>query len=148
MSASNHLIISSFIYLFLILSLNIWFLCFYQILILLIPNYFAFNFFYWILFFNLILNHLILILFFLIWSSFLWLQFFLFWVFFIINFFFQFHPLLFNFIEFSYHIWCLFFIMFLNSSRESTPFMSQVMGWVEKPRLMRSIGFIFLLYGK
>ena len=37
-------------------------------------------------------------------------------------FFFQFHPLLFNFIEFSYHIWCLFFIMFLKFVPGVDPF--------------------------
>jgi hypothetical protein len=67
-----------------------WHLIFYVflsnlILILLIHIYFAFNLFSdWILFFNLIPNHLVLV-FFLIWSPFLWLKLLLFWYIFLIN---------------------------------------------------------------
>jgi hypothetical protein len=93
-----------FVFFYQIWSLSFWFL----FILLLI-------FFYWILFFDLIPNHFILIFFsFSIWSSFLWLQLLLFWVIFFINYFlFQFHPLLFNFTELSYRIWCLIFFILL-----------------------------------
>jgi hypothetical protein len=80
--------------------------------------------FYWILFFNLIPNHLILIPFFVEFyphsydcKSFYfefspWLIFF---------FVLQFHPSLFNFIEISYHIWCLFFYHAFKTRPESRP---------------------------
>jgi hypothetical protein len=81
------------------------------ILILLIPIYFAFNLFFWLDFFYFIPNCLILIFFFVEFSPYSYiaipfiLSFFLNWLFFS----WQFHPLLFNFIKFSYHICCLFF---------------------------------------
>jgi hypothetical protein len=94
----------------------LWFFLSNLIIILLIPIYFAFNIFSnWILFFDFIHNHFILILFFCwTWSSFLWLKFLFIWSsFHDWLFFLQFHPPLLNFIEFSYHIWCLFFFIML-----------------------------------
>jgi hypothetical protein len=91
------------------------FLCFFLsnlIFILFISIYFAINLFSdWILFFNLIPNHLILIFFSWIWSLFFLLQILLFWLISMI-FFCLFHPSLFYPIEFSYHIGS-FFIMLL-----------------------------------
>ena len=108
----NLLIILNLIYLFFnFISCHLIYLCFLSnlILILLIFIYFAFNLFFdWILFFDLISNHLIFLKKFD--SHSYYCKFFLLWVLFLINCFFrQFHPLLFNFIKFSYHIWCSFF---------------------------------------
>jgi hypothetical protein len=56
------------LFIFQFYPLKIDFLCFFlsNLILILIPNYFAFNIFYWILFLDLIPNHLILNLFFLL----------------------------------------------------------------------------------
>jgi hypothetical protein len=91
------------------------FLCIFLpnlILILLIPIYFAFNlFFYWILFFDLTPNHLILILFFNEFESRSYdcNSFYFEFSSWLIVFFLAISSLIVNFIEFSYHILCLYF---------------------------------------
>jgi len=89
------------------------------IIVLLISIYFTFNLFSdWILSFDFIPNHLILISFFFVEFNLhsYYCNSFIFLVLVVINFFWQWHHSLFNFIKFSYHIWCLFFIMFFKTS--------------------------------
>jgi hypothetical protein len=95
------------LFVFLISSLVIWFFMFFflsnLIFILFISIYFAINLFSdWILFFNLIPNHLILIFFSWIWSLFFLLQILLFWLISMIFFFVYFIPHC--FIQLNFHI--------------------------------------------
>ena len=102
------------------------FLCFLSNLILIFLFLFIllliFFFSNWNLFFNLIHYHLILILFFLL-NSFIILMIVIPVIFSsLIDFFFsQFHQSLFNFIGFSFHIWCLFFYHAFKTRPRSRP---------------------------